>query len=497
MNNPRKGSEDGENMADMQNMIKTILTRVYRDEPIPRNAAQVANLVPPKYREMRKIAYRSSLHREPDAKLFYEQAKFMENFEDDFDYRGEFVRYFPTYQSMTDVQLRGYFSWRTKVRRGTIEKTSLSFAFIYIYELLNGIGTRSPEESFRALENFRAAYGALDDRIERYLKVWMRDYVVYYDLDKSLFGDRADADFDETVLTLLNHRSHETNEVFAALCALSSYKIESSRFFKRHPDDVRDVACRVFAALSDDYGENHGGSDREKFFGKIYTNAYTMFRSAVFYDRIKREDFVYEISDLYLYRCRDGSWSSERFFCYKGKIQRIGALLKSIDYLMRRKYGFKSTLKADKTTRAYQAIIEREIERNQEAKRIAAQPRIEIDVSALQSIREAALQTQSRLVVEGTAEMDIPEISDETDEKTGGENEAGLSDAECRFLRCLLRGEPYDDLVRSQGLTTSLLVDAINEKLFERFGDTVLAYDGEKPAPVEDYMDELRGIIGT
>ena len=34
----------------------------------------------------------------------------MEDFEDDFDYRGEFVRYFPTYQAMNDAQLRGYFS---------------------------------------------------------------------------------------------------------------------------------------------------------------------------------------------------------------------------------------------------------------------------------------------------------------------------------------------------------------------------------------------------
>ena len=41
----------------------------------------------------------------------------------------------------------------------------------------------------------------------------------------------------------------------------------------------------------------------------------------------------------------------------------------------------------------------------------------------------------------------------------------------------------------------SLLADAINEKLFDLFGDTVLAFDGDTPEPVEDYIEELKGIV--
>ena len=41
----------------------------------------------------------------------------------------------------------------------------------------------------------------------------------------------------------------------------------------------------------------------------------------------------------------------------------------------------------------------------------------------------------------------------------------------------------------------SLLIDSINEKLFDRFGDTVITCDGETPAPVEEYADELKGIL--
>lgn len=41
----------------------------------------------------------------------------------------------------------------------------------------------------------------------------------------------------------------------------------------------------------------------------------------------------------------------------------------------------------------------------------------------------------------------------------------------------------------------SLLADAINEKLFDLFGDTVLAFDGDTPEPVGDYIEELKGIV--
>ena len=52
-------------MADIQNLIDTInkkfttkddtVSKVYRDEPILKTAAQMANFTPPKYREIRNL----------------------------------------------------------------------------------------------------------------------------------------------------------------------------------------------------------------------------------------------------------------------------------------------------------------------------------------------------------------------------------------------------------------------------------------------------------
>ncbi len=491
-------------MADIQKLINTILTdpkladsknrsKVYQDEPILITAAQLENYTPPKYREMRKIAKNNSLLYESDAKIFYEQGKFMEDFEDDFNYKGEFIRYFPTYQAMSNIQLRGYFSWRTKVRRGIIEKTSLSFVFVYIYELLNQIGVNSPEKGFYKLKNFWAEYKKIDTQINYYIKLWLKDYVIYNNLDKSLLEDFSDLNFDSTVLTLLNYKSHSIDEIFLALNSLSSYNFENSRFFKQYPDDIKNIVYSVYDVLTDYYNKNRKNSICEKFFGRIYNNPYTMFKSAIFYHQANQKDFVYEINDIYKYSCKNGSWSNERFFCYKGKIQKIGELLKTIDFLMRQKYNFKSTLKVDKITKIYQEIINREIEKYLESKRKNTLPKIEIDVTRLHSIRQVALETQNKLIVEeGLTETDAPEIPDENDRP---ENSMPLSNIEYQFIKYLLYDKEYDDLVKTKGLMLTVLIDSINEKLFDMFNDTVIIYDSDKPELIDDYIEELRGII--
>ncbi|MBS1368463.1 MAG: hypothetical protein HPZ91_00780 [Lentisphaeria bacterium] len=459
--------------------------RVYHDEPIPPGAARTAPLPPPEYRAMRKLA----LYDLPESALFYRQGKLMEEFEDEFEFHGEFMRYFPTYQAMNDRQLRGYFSWRTRVRRGDVVPAPLSFIFVYIYELLNLIGVKSAEDGFHTLKSFWLRCREFEPKIDRYVKMWLRDCAVYYDLDRSLLGELSDAAPDRAVLTLLNHEAHSADEVFRALNTLSAYNIGRSPFFRQHPEEVKNVVCGVFSRLSDYYDKNRKNGICRKFFGESRSSSCTMFRSAVFYDRLKREDFLYEINDIYKYRCRNGNWSCERFLCYKGKIQQTGALLKAVDYLMRRHYGFKSALQVEKITKLYCEIIEKEIILCREN----ARPEIEIDLSRLGAIRAASRETRDRLIVE---ELEGAAAPEEPERPAKPENPAGLSGVERRFLRCLLAAEPYEPLLRNEGTMLSLLVDSINEKLFDTFGDTVIVFEGDAPGLLEDYKDELKGIIG-
>ena len=66
-----------------------------------------------------------------------------------------------------------------------------------------------------------------------------------------------------------------------------------------------------------------------------------------------------------------------------------------------------------------------------------------------------------------------------------------LSPAEYRLLQCLLYGKDLG-WVRAEGLMMSVLLDGINEKLYDIFQDTVLDQDAQ---PIPDYIDELKEMV--
>ena len=153
--------------------------KVFKDEPIrPRQEAPVEKL-PSLLRTARSLENSSGNQWQSRESVFLKQAKLLANYEDDYPFHGDVVRYYPTYQALTDQELRGYFSWRTKWRNGDHQKTSLSFAFLYIYELINQIGVSDTLDGYKKLTAFRDLYGEKDAGILSYIDKWITDYLVY------------------------------------------------------------------------------------------------------------------------------------------------------------------------------------------------------------------------------------------------------------------------------------------------------------------------------
>lgn len=498
-----------------QKNSKSLQTKIYKDEPILTTASRLDSYVPKEILDMQKIATSYDAYTHSMQWLFYTQGKAMESFEDDYEYSGEFVKYFPTYQSLNTRQLRGYFSWRTRVRQGDIRKTLLSFVFLYIYELLNMIGVSSPQEGFDRLKELQTAYAQIDSSVDRHLRKWLADYIVYYNMDKSLLGDNRELQLDDCLITLINHADKTEEELFNAMSGLSSYSIERSGFYKKYPEDVRRVACGVFTALSDYYSKHGKKSLIEKLFGVKFTARYNMFENAVFYDRLKFSGYEYAMNDIRVFRRTDGMWFCERYV--GGKSSRLGDLLKTIDALMRVKYEYKVLLKEEKATKLVLSVIDKEISALLEEKKEKERLKIEIDVGKLVGIRRAAEETKAKLIVDDEDEFpDIPSADiQETKLFTETENsrteplsedaqavteavsdDIPLDDTEREFLKCLLDGRPFGEVIRSGGRMLSIVADSVNEKLFDIFGDTVIAFDGDSPVLIDDYTDELKGLIG-
>ena len=476
-------------IADLSQKIR-VPSSVYSDEPILFTANQMKNYLPEKCRDMRKLAFQGGRRSMTSAEIFYKQGKFMEDFEDDCPYDGEFVRYFPTYESMSDRQLRGYFTWRTLVRHGDIRKTSLSFAYVYIYELLNGIGVADPEDGFRKLRDFREAYQKHDLQINRYLDVWMRDYVICNDLDASLLEDVTDLQFDRSLTVLREWKTADDDALFEAICALSTYQITRSRYYREQEKKTKDVLCSTFRRLSE-YCERHRKYTlTEGYFGRLFTTPYTMFYSAIVCMK-PQLDRTFVVSDLCSYACKDGKWSCTRVWGKRGKNADLGAVVRAVDALLRQIDAFSHPLKTDAIPKYLRKIILESIEDVRDRERQRAAREVHIDLTKLQNIRDAADVTRERLIVEEEAE---PEPQIET-QPQHTENELGLDAVETAVLRALLLRQDYCVMLRDSGRMLSVVVDAINEKCFDRFGDTVLVFDGEEPELLEDYEEELKGML--
>ena len=550
---------------------------IYADEPILKTGRQMQNFLPDQYRKMREI---SRWQDDPkggagrwlsEAELFYRQGLLMADFEDDCPYNGTFKSYFPTYNAMSDRQLRGYFTWRAQVRRGTVEETSTSFAFLYLYELICGIGVDNPRDGYDKIKAFWDAYRAFEPGIDRFARVWLQDYAVFHELDPKLLRDSKTVMFDnalielrraardlvpapapsgqtlkrrktsEPTLPLPPDEAHE-ERLMAAIDALSTYNLNNSRLDRSHHRDLRHVACAVYVRMARYYDTHRKTGIVASLFGEETAMPYTMFASAVFFAPERHEDCEYRLDPIHIYRCQNGFWECMRIHGSRQKSSKLGEMMRACDQRLRLALDPGHPLKEEKVPKYLAKIIDDEITAwlSWDA---AHQPvKIDIDLSQLGHIRSAAAQTREALLIDeeredGTladAEVAVAERreaepvadtiaepvattmqQDEASEPTISTEQFGvvapllapaptpadtasaLDSAADAYLRALLEQNAAQtaSAVAQSGKSEDMLVDSINEALFDLVGDTVIEFGSEGPQIIEDYEADVRGYL--
>lgn len=430
-------------------------------------------------------------YRQSRESIFIKQGKLLAAYEDDYVYDRRVTHYFPTYQSLTNPELRGYFSWRTKLRRGNLQKTSLTYAFLYIYELLNQIGVTDPMDGYRKLTEFRDAYGALDDGILPYLNLWLMDYVVYYNLDAGLLADTPQVRFNRGIAVLDSIQSRGDEEVIRAVKQLSPKWLERSKFYREYREDCDTVIVRVLRRMSAHYNARCKKTMVEQYFGSFSQYRVILFDAAVFQECQVEGSRQYMVDENYIYRCRNGLWSVQKYNCLPHSNGKLGDVLKAIDGVMRECYGYGRPVQYKLDTKWILKIIQEEARNLLAEKKAAEEKKITIDYSRLARIRDDAAVTRDRLMVEEEAEEEAPPA--QTPAPAEEPEDTPLTKDEYRLLQSLLYGRDYG-WVRSSGLMLSVLVDGINDKLYDTFSDSVLLGD-DPPELIEDYIADLKEMI--
>ena len=493
---------------------------VYHDTALPERGARTreeAEPVPDRILQMLRLyEFRSGTFADR-CRNFYRQGKFMEDYEDNVPWNGTLLRYFPTYHNLNIRQLRGYFTWRTQVRKGVFTPIATSLAYLYLYELLNGIGTSSPEDALEQMRKFEVGFldsGIGEEDMRDNLQRWRLAYAVLHQVPPALarqYASPALVERDEALAVLRSPSEYTDEEIFSALCSIAGKKLEQSPVAQQKAERGRRLFALVWRCASEQPLEN--GQDLfSACFGKSKSFPWHPLGNAVYWTEHMHPDADYTLDPCRSYHCRNGVWWEDRYDGLFFDRLRFRGLLHEADRALRRYLKTGHYLQC-KTGEAWAEVYSQAvIEADRRAEREAARPQITWDFSRLDRIRREALSTRDSLLTE--EEMDLageaqgegggmeepPCLAEEDmrDKETPGAASplASLDRTHRQILRALVLGENPEPLLQAGRLMPSVVADTINQALFDEFGDIVLECDGETISAVADYREEILQMLG-
>ena len=438
------------------------------------------------------------------SKSFYKQAVMMADFEDSADEIVSFQCYFPVYKEMNVRQLRSYFTLRKLWRRGHHPETSLSYLFVYIYETLMQIGIENPEEGLEILEDLRDGYCESEPKLLRYLENWMRDYVAYYNLIDRRSEFFSTESREDMAAAIFANRDNENDEIlFETACNYSTFNVKKSNLYKKTPMDVQKVVVRVIREAAPFIEKREHHRFENLMCGLKRQSGHPMFEAAVFYNPNPPKEYVFSISERRKYICRNGLWTLDVYKQLGKRGEFLGMLLHETDRRLRL-----VTKGMSKTTqKLYDAdielIIQKVIDDYLREKAEAARPKIQVDFSKLADIRsdasvirEALLSDEERTEEVESLEPQPEHLALKAVQPAQSSQLDLLDDDEMEFLRRLISGGDWRAFLREKHIPEGVMMDSVNVHLMDEFQDTVLIDSGNGLEVIEDYLEDMKEMIG-
>ncbi|MCD8022935.1 MAG: hypothetical protein LUF30_08195 [Lachnospiraceae bacterium] len=159
------------------------------------------------------------------------------------------------------------------------------------------------------------------------------------------------------------------------------------------------------------------------------------------------------------------------------------------------KHGLMTTSVDDRPPYALQSESEEEIGMSHQEKQAVSA------VGNAPSLRLADIPSGGRGCPHPTT-RDWGHIPARADRSSDPEIASRFRDAHCvlsgdalRFMQLLLYDGNWKGYLSEKHIMVSVLAEAINEQLYDEFADVVIEFDGDVPVIVEDYLDDLKGMI--
>ncbi|MCM3782142.1 TerB N-terminal domain-containing protein [Neobacillus mesonae] len=199
-----------------------------------------------------------------------------------------FHSYWPTYDQMSSEQYKWYFYWRSEVRSGNYPDTDLSYLFVYVYELINGIGWGNPSEGYDLMNRTWQAYRKKHPKLDTYMREWLYDFSMIHELEYTN---------EETFKKLPRNMSNELKELewqrrfhadpvdlkWESLFQLLDYDPERSRFYiESGRYEMTNFTPKVIALVDQFLYKTKGVRLISRFEPRPRRLSRTLFRSALY-----------------------------------------------------------------------------------------------------------------------------------------------------------------------------------------------------------------------
>ena len=489
-----------------------------------------------------------------------EQGEFMADIEDDFSRRAFCALPQPVYAAMSNSQLRTFFTWRTDVRRGRYFETDKPYVLLYCYELLNKIGVKNSTEAFDKLleswENCRSFAPYLNILMPR----WLKDFYAFNDVrekypDINAVLGQSTENKTEQFLDFSAIEEGDYSHSLDFLTEYSAYDIKGSIFYSEQTRPLIEAACEAALNSLDEYFGARDIELSELVCGKLKKDySWTPFKDAVV--NLDTADgfrpIAISVSERY---CIKRGEPALELFDFAPSRGFIGYLLKSVEAELRIRTGFnrritpklqmlqndlKNRTKLMEATSAPEflkvipAAVDEYCRKNgirpaekpskrsdrDEDSTVYAAPKVEIDVSKLDEIRDQSEIMTKKLIIDGDVSDTAEQVADDEfselieefkEELSPQEDELPLQSGNPLFeeldsdwqafandltpvqletLKALQSGN-IRAFCKERGLLPETVFEDINTEALAAFDDVVI--EGGELIP--DYIDEIAKIL--
>lgn len=471
--------------------------RIYGAQRIVRPALADSPLINT-YRQVRRLSEESlQNYGRSSPLLFSQQAELLKSLVDDYheppcdliDAR------FPIYADLRTTTLRHFITWRTQARQGRYGNPQPGFVLLALEELTLP-GYCEPMESLkRMLQLLPLVPNSLDA-----VKL-VRDFVIWHDLDPKILAQPRLAFGDENLAILVAPAEHTPEELDRALRENAFLRRGEPLCVRKDPSRWQNFMQLGWITLNCLAAE---GAAPGFFFWGYWQKIPRSFFSSTYYPRPDAHpDASYRVNAAHTFTCKKGLWNENRVQIYRSDKTAVGAFFAELARRTQPLFGLPTSRKRPAALPPlFERALQATLEAIHEQERQARLDQVKIDVGNLSGIRADAQDIEEKLVVDEPQEFSpapapkAPAVAvSAAAPESAAVSSSPLTKEEEAFCRALLTGTDYEEARRATNLLLSVLVDRINEKLFDAVGDAVLEVQDGTPSVVTDYREELEHLL--